>query len=55
MSEDLTPQLADENLQKFFQNLLDLKEYVKSTNDVYPDPILEKIYQELHRIIKEKE
>ena len=44
---------ASENMQKFFANLLEVKEFVKKKAAEKKDPVLNEIYQKLDKVIKE--
>ncbi len=53
MSEDLEIRSADENMQKFFEQLLDLKQWLKEAAENTRDSLLHEAYEKLHAIIKE--
>ncbi|WP_161792759.1 hypothetical protein [Parachlamydia acanthamoebae] len=45
---------ASKNLGKFFQNLLEIKEFIKNKSSKNEDPILKEIYDKLDKVIKQK-
>jgi hypothetical protein len=45
--------VADKRMQKFFQNLLALKSFVKEAAESSRDPLLHEIHEKLDKIIKE--
>jgi hypothetical protein len=60
MNKELEEHQASPELQKFFENLLDLKKHIKDILDVKVTEVitrhhLEYIYSRLHVIIKEKD
>ena len=52
MSEDKTYH-ADERMQKFFKNLLDLKQWLKEAAENSRDALLNEAHEKLDKIIKE--
>lgn len=44
---------ADESMQKFFNNLLEIKKFVKEKSDETKDEVLLEIYNKLDKTIKE--
>lgn len=53
--EQLEVRHADEDMQKFFSNLLEIKKFVKDKHDETQDKILLEIYNKLDKVIREGE
>lgn len=48
-------QQASDNMKKFFENLLEIKQFVLEQYQKKDDPILHEIYIKLDAVIKEKQ
>jgi len=44
---------ASEYMMKFFNNLLEIKEFVRQKSEESQDPILKEVFQKLDKVIKE--
>lgn len=47
--------IADEALRVHFKKLLDLKNYVRGAKDATESPILDKIFKQLDKLVKEEQ
>lgn len=54
MDEETKELQATPEMAKFFENLLDLKKFVKQASEQSKDPLIKNIYDRLDVIIKEK-
>jgi hypothetical protein len=46
---------ASESMKKFFENLLEIKAFVKKKHEETKDVVLEEIYNRLDKVIKSSE
>lgn len=51
---DLEEHKASEEMKKFFENLLEIKAFVKTKHEETNDPTLKEIYERLDKVIKIK-
>ena len=50
---DATVYHANKNLQLFFNNILEIKEFVRQKSEDSQDPILKEVFYKLDKVIKE--
>lgn len=50
---DETVYHANKNLQLFFNNILEIKEFVRQKSEESQDSILKEVFQKLDKVIKE--